>query len=41
MICPIHPDYQATRPPTSTAPGCVCVEVYAERNPIDAALAAK
>ena len=26
--CQIHPKYQATRPPTSQAEGCVCQQIY-------------
>lgn len=30
--CPVHPKYQALRPPRSEKPGCTCAEIYARRN---------
>ena len=29
--CPIHPKYQALRPPRSKKAGCVCAEIYQQQ----------
>lgn len=29
--CPVHPKYQALRPPRSKVAGCVCAEIYQQQ----------
>lgn len=31
--CPIHPKYQALRPPTAKSDGCVCQNIYDMNHP--------